>query len=148
MGSYLLTCSERIQNMGNWKKVLFKLNIFAKLTSKRKEHLETFLEKKENKVADGVEDDMMIDLSSSPPVPVKTGSGNANIVRQESTFSNRSWCEDDSCAVDNSNHAWDMQSTCDGPQDLSSYKKWKVGGMFDFESTNEKGWKKTNWPPK
>ena len=63
----------------------------------------------ENKVADGVEDDMIIDLSSSPPVPVKTGSGNANIVRQESTFSNRSWCEDDSCAVDNSNHAWDMQ---------------------------------------
>ena len=39
--------------------------------------------------------------------------------------------------------------SCDseGPSDLSSMNDWKTGGMFDKESSNEKGWKRSNWPP-
>ena len=41
-----------------------------------------------------------------------------------------------------------IRCNCDGPPDQSNYKVWKVGGMFDYDSSNEKGWKKANWPPK
>ena len=34
-----------------------------------------------------------------------------------------------------------------GPADLTSYRKWNTGGMFDLDP-NGRGWKKANWPPK
>ena len=41
-----------------------------------------------------------------------------------------------------------FMSGCTGPPDLSAYRKWNRGGMFDFESSNGMGWKGGNWPPR
>ena len=36
---------------------------------------------------------------------------------------------------------------CDGPN-TEICKVWNVGGMFDFENSNEQGWNGGHWPPK
>merc|ERR1711936_611353 len=75
-----------------------------------------------------------------------SNSSTEKLERQESnssTFSNSSWCEESSSC-----QSWDMQSGCTGPPDLSAYRKWNRGGMFDFESSNGMGWKGGNWPPR
>ena len=39
-----------------------------------------------------------------------------------------------------------LMSGCPGPSDMTQLRKWNV--FDDFESSNGKGWKRGNWPPR
>ena len=88
---------------GGWKRILIKLNLISvkKSDSLAAEHGNCRSECNNKDII--YEDNGENDEDTCNENLVK-----APVVRQESTFSNKSWCLDDDIIEDSSNQEWDM----------------------------------------
>ena len=65
-----------------------------------------------------------------------------NKSEDEGNTAHRSWaCDSCPCPLE-------LWVPCDGPLEPGLDKVWNIGGMFDYENSNEMGWNGGQWPPR